>query len=180
MTPVGHSLMGLAIGWIAVPAEFSRRGKFVTLAAFVALANAPDWPLPGWGHDRYDISHSIFVTLGAIAVAAILAAIALRHTRYFSWRLIVGGAIAWLSHLLLDTFYFGRRGLAMFWPVSEARVSLPMPWFTVMELKPLVSAHNARVFAIEAAFYGAIFAIVVIARWQWPRSACASDRDSVA
>jgi membrane-bound metal-dependent hydrolase YbcI (DUF457 family) len=170
MTPVGHSLMGLAIGWIAVPAEFSRRAKIVTLGAFIALPNAPDWPLPGWGHDRYDISHSIFVTLGAIAVAMVLAFIALWRTRYFAWRLIVGGAIAWLSHLLLDTFYFGRRGIAMFWPVSEARVSLPMPWFTVMELKPLVSAHNARVFAIEAAFYGAILALVVAWRWRRDRS----------
>ena len=170
MTPVGHSLMGLAIGWVAVPAEFSRRAKLVTLAAFVALANAPDWPLPRWGHDRYDISHSIFVTLGLIVVAATLASMALRHTRYFSWRLIVGGAIAWLSHLLLDTFYFGRRGMALFWPVSDVRVSLPMPWFTVMELQPLVSAHNARVFAIEAAFYGTILAAVVV--WRWRRERC--------
>ncbi|BBO35278.1 metal-dependent hydrolase [Lacipirellula parvula] len=169
MTPVGHSLMGLAIGWIAVPAEFSRRAKIVALAAFVALANAPDWPLPGWGHDRYDISHSIFVTLGAITVVAAIATTWLRQTRYFSWRLIVGGAAAWLSHLLLDTFYFGRRGLAMFWPMSEARVSLPLPWFTVMQLKPLVSAHNARVFAIEAAFYGAILAAVIVWRWRRER-----------
>ncbi len=170
--------MGLAIGWVVVPAEFSQRAKIVTLAAFVALANAPDWPLPGWGHDRYDVSHSIFLTLGMIAVVAAIATAALRRTRYFAWRLIVGGAIAWLSHLLLDTLYFGRRGLAMFWPVSEARVSLPLPWFTVMQLKPLVSAHNARVFAIEAAFYGAILALVVIARWLWTRSARATSCES--
>jgi hypothetical protein len=180
MTPVGHSLTGLAIGWIAVPAEFSRRAKIVTLAAFVALANAPDWPLRGWGHDRYDISHSIFVTLGVITVVAAIATAALRRTQYFAWRLIVGGAAAWLSHLLLDTFYDGRRGLAMFWPVSDARISLPLPWFRVMELKPLVSAHNARVFAIEAAFYGAIFALIVIARWLWTRPPRAADHDSVA
>lgn len=108
--------MGLAIGWIAVPAEFSRRAKLVTLAAFVALANAPDWPLPGWGHDRYDISHSIFVTLGLIAAAATLASMALRPTRYFSWRLIVGGAVAWLSHLLLDSSTLAAAGWLCFGP----------------------------------------------------------------
>lgn len=59
--------------------------------------------------------------------------------------------------------------MALFWPVSDARVSLPMPWFTVMELKPLVSAHNARVFAIEAAFYGTILAAIVVWRWRRER-----------
>ena len=59
-------MMGLTIGVAAVPRDFNRRQTVVILAAFVALANAPDWPLPGWGHDRYDVSHSIFVTLAAV------------------------------------------------------------------------------------------------------------------
>lgn len=166
MTPVGHSLMGLAIGCVAIPCDFTRRQTTVVLAAFVALANAPDWPLPGWGHDRYDVSHSLFVTIACMAVAAAVAAVLLRRTLYFQWRLIIGGVVAWLSHLLLDTLYDGRKGLAMFWPVSDVRVSLPVPCFRTMQLSPLVSAHNASVFAIEAVVYGTILGLVLLGR-QW-------------
>lgn len=166
MTPVGHSLMGLAIGCAAMPRGFTRRQTTVVLAAFVALANAPDWPLPGWGHDRYDLSHSIFVTIAVVTIAGAVAAVLLWRTPYFSWRLVVGGAIAWLSHLLLDTLYDGRKGLAMFWPVSDARVSLPIPCFRTMQLSPLVSVHNASVFAIEAVVYGSILGLVWFGR-QW-------------
>lgn len=156
--------MGLTIGVAAVPRDFNRRQTAVILAAFVALANAPDWPLPGWGHDRYDVSHSIFVTLAAVASLSVIAAFLLRRTPYGSWRVIGGGVVAWLSHLLLDTFYDGRKGLAMFWPVSDARVSLPIPCFHTMQLSPLMSAHNAAVFAIEAAVYGSILVIVLLGR----------------
>lgn len=178
MTPVGHSLMGLAIGCAVMPRGFTRRQATITLAALVALANAPDWPLPGWGHDRYDVSHSIFVTIAGVAIAAIVATVLLRRTPYFRWRLIVGGAVAWLSHLLLDTLYDGRKGLAMFWPVSDSRVSLPIPCFRTMQLSPLVSAHNASVFAIEAIVYGSILGIVLFGR-QWIERRCCATSQSV-
>jgi hypothetical protein len=164
MTPIGHSLMGLAIGYVVVPRDFSKREKSIALAAFVMLTNAPDWPLPGWGHDRYDVSHSLFVTMAGVTLTGVAAAVLLRRTPYLQWRSIVGGAVAWLSHLLLDTLYDGRKGLAMFWPVSDARVSLPVPCFRTMQLSPLVSAHNASVFAIEAVVYGSILGLVWFGR----------------
>jgi len=170
--------MGLAIGCAVVPRDFNRRQTALTLAAFVALANAPDWPLPGWGHDRYDVSHSIFVTIAIVVIAAGVTTVWLRRTPYFCWRLIAGGAVAWLSHLLLDTLYDGRKGLAMFWPVSDARVSLPIPCFRTMQLSPLVSAHNASVFAIEAIVYGGILGIVLFGRQWIERRRCATSQSA--
>ena len=178
MTPVGHSLMGLAIGCAVVPRDFNRRQTALTLMTFVALANTPDWPLPGWGHDRYDVSHSIFVTIAIVVIAAGVTTVWLRRTPYFRWRLIAGGAVAWLSHLLLDTLYDGRKGLAMFWPVSDARVSLPIPCFRTMQLSPLVSAHNASVFAIEAIVYGSILGIVLFGRQWIERRPCATSQSA--
>ena len=170
MTPVGHSLMGLAIGCAVTPRAFSRTATCVTLATFVLLANGPDWPLPGWGHDRYDISHSLFVTAALVTALIAAAAWALRGTPWFSWGLLFGGAVAWFSHLLLDTLYDGRKGLAMFWPLSNARVSLPVSFFHTMKLSPLWSGHNARVFAAEGLVYGSILAVVLLGRFLAERS----------
>jgi hypothetical protein len=165
MTPVGHSLTGLAIGCVVCPATFSLRGKAITLAAFVLLANIPDLPLPGWGHERYDISHSVFVTTAAIVALAIILVLLPWSRRVLTPALVLGGAAAWYSHLLLDTFYNHGEGLAMFWPLSHARLALPIPWFTTMDTRALFSEHNARVFAIEGVVYGAVLVLAVVVRY---------------
>jgi hypothetical protein len=135
------------------------------LAGFVVLANAPDLPLPGWGHDRYFISHSVFVTSAAVLIAACAALAIMRAMgRQSSRRLILAGAMAWYSHLLLDTFYNHGKGLAIFWPVSDARIALPLPWFSTMRLPPIFSSHNVRVWLIEAAAYGALLAAAVFTK----------------
>ncbi len=164
MTPVGHSLTGLAIGCLVCPASFSPRGKALTLAVFVVLANAPDLPFPGWGHVRYDISHSIFVTtLGIIVLATLLLSIPWSR-RLLTPALVLGGAAAWYSHLLLDTFYRPGDGLAMFWPMSDARVALPISWFEHMNVEQLINWHNARVFAIEGVAYGTVLLLAIAIR----------------
>lgn len=161
MTPVGHSLTGLAIGCIVCPATFSLRGMVATLAAFVLLANVPDLRLPGWGHERYDISHSVFATTAAMVVLATFLLILPWSRRVLTPALVLGGAAAWYSHLLLDTFYNHGVGLAMFWPLSAARLALPIPWFTTMDTRALFSEHNARVFAIEGVVYGAVLVAAI-------------------
>lgn len=164
MTPIGHTLTGLAIGYAVLPSPFSPRAKAVTLGMFAILANSPDLPLPGWGHDRYNISHSIFVTMVASLLAVALAASLLRRTSYFSWPLFLGGAVAWCSHIFLDTMYNHGRGLLIGWPFGKGRVAFPVPWFSTMNRSPLFSEHNFTVWTTEALFYGAIFATVVIVR----------------
>jgi hypothetical protein len=89
----------------------------------------------------------------------------LRGTRYYSVPLIIGGVIAWHSHLLLDTFYNHGQGLAIFWPFSSGRLALPFPFFRTMETKNYFSASNLQIFAIEGLFYGAILIVALIVRF---------------
>ena len=167
MTPIGHSLIGLSFAAFVVPvngkASILNWRSFGIACAFVALANLPDWPLPNWGHDRYDISHSVFVNVGLIGLVVVLAKVFAKGSWFCRNRFLVLAAMAWLSHLLLDTFYNHGQGIGLFWPVSKQRLSLAMPWFDNWDLsQPVSSAHNLSVFGIEFLAYfpillGALF-----------------------
>ena len=166
MTTVGHSLAGLAIAALVVPRGWSVRAKVAGFTAFALLANLPDAPLPGWGHSRYLISHSLFVALAAVAVP-VAALAALRRPRAWlgGWPVVLGGAGAWLSHLLLDTFYNHGRGLRMFWPASRtAALKLPVPWFSVLRGGWAADVYSLRIATIELLCYGGLLAACVLAR----------------
>jgi membrane-bound metal-dependent hydrolase YbcI (DUF457 family) len=158
MSPVGHSLTGLAIGYAVLPVEQPLRKKLPILVVFALLASGPDFLFWGWGRVRYDISHSIFTAL--LIVLALGA---------FFWYLVprvplavlIGGTLAWYSHFLLDTLYNHGKGLAMFWPISERSLAWPVSWFSHMTLNPLLSAHNLRAFATEGIVYGTLLVIVI-------------------
>lgn len=159
MTPVGHCLIGASIALFAIPQGSSPKRRILTISAFLFLANVPDIKLPGWGHDRYDISHSIFSigTMGAILVALTLFSPAIRR-RIGGLQVSLLGALAMLSHLLLDSMYNHGKGIAIFWPVSDARLNLALPWFATLKTSlPAITAHSVRVMAIELVFYGVIF-----------------------
>ena len=167
MTPIGHSMMGLTFAAFALPVEGKTTNRILRSGgiafAFVALANLPDWPLPGWGHDQYHISHSVFVNAGLICVAIAMARLFATNTRYGSWRFLSLAAMAWLSHLLLDSFYNHGRGIAIFWPVSSGRLKLPIPWFGNWDLKQsIVSRDNLTVFGIEFIAYAPILLAAIL------------------
>jgi membrane-bound metal-dependent hydrolase YbcI (DUF457 family) len=153
MTSVGHSLMGIAIGIFCVPQWTSARWKVGYFAAFVVLPNIPDLPFPHWGHDRYDISHSLFVNLllCLIIVALLGWHPKIRHS-IGDGKVLSGGVAAWLSHLVLDSFYNHGRGVPIFWPLSDAHLALPIPWFSVAPFPPL-SLALLQECAIEFASY---------------------------
>ena len=171
MTPIGHSLMGLTFAAFALPVEGKPANRIarsgVVACVFVALANLPDWPLPGWGHDRYRISHSVFVN--ALLICAAITAVRLFASKTWlgSWRFLGLAAMAWLSHLLLDSFYNHGRGIAIFWPVSSGHLNLAMPWFRTWDLSQSVfSQRNLTVFGIEFIAYSPILlAAIVISYW---------------
>jgi hypothetical protein len=171
MTPVGHSLVGAAVGVVCLPRYKSYWSTAGFISVFVALANLSDWRLPGWGHSRYDISHSVFVNLALIIVCA--GALRLcnhRRTRIASWPIIFGGATAWLSHLLLDSFYNHGLGIAIFWPFSTARLALPMPWFrSFFSIPPPLNMETLHICLVELLFYGPILILAV--GWRYWRSA---------
>jgi membrane-bound metal-dependent hydrolase YbcI (DUF457 family) len=155
MTQVGHTLTGAAIGVLCLPRGSSATHKAIHIAAFALLANLPDLPFPGWSHDRYEISHSLFVNvLLIVLVAAGLFFMPRARAGLGGWQVAAAGALAWLSHLLLDTFYNHGGGLAMFWPVSEARLAFPIAWFSIVQGPPFpITPATWRIFAIEFAAY---------------------------
>lgn len=174
MTLVGHVLTGTAIGLTVMP-EYPRKSqKTIHLLVFAFLATMPDWPFKNWGHDKYYISHSIFTNLLFIGLAWIILFIIPRlwkkysvssETWIVSWQLIVGGSVAWLSHLLLDTFYNHGKGVAMFWPVSDARLALPIPWLA-LSIRPFFAnvAGNARIFLLELVTFFPLVMLALILR----------------
>ncbi len=172
----------------------------VFLCAFIAIANLPDWPLPGWGHSNYKVSHSIFVNLALIIICVLLLRIKWGRARFVrstgrrpevgravpgnlacpdfttvSWGMIIGGAAAWLSHLLLDSFYNHGLGIAIFWPFSTARLALPMPWFhTWSSVPPPLNADTFYICLVETLFYGPILLLAI--GWRYWRSANSGQR----
>ena len=148
MSPVGHTIVGLAFASIALPNIHGFRSKATAAFLFVAIANLPDWPLPNWGHDRYDISHSVFVNCALIFFLGIV----LRKLVKAKTGILAAGT--WLSHLLLDSFYNHGNGVAIYWPFSSGRLNFAMPWFNNLDLSQSpVSNHNINVYFVEFAAY---------------------------
>lgn len=154
MSPVGHSITGLALAALALPAGMKGPRLWLGSAAFIALANLPDWPLPGWGHDRYEVSHSLFVNLGLITIAALAWRAARPLRQILTTRIFLLGTFCWLSHLLLDSFYNHGQGIYIGWPWLDLRLNFPVPCFRIVDLElPLWHTRNLSVFAIELLAY---------------------------
>lgn len=154
MTPIGHTLTGLAIGYLAIPRATPIKPKILLLVAFAVVASAPDLPLPYWGHFRYEISHSVFSTAVGIAILWLIVWWKFRGKEPVGWRVMLGLALAWYSHLLLDTMYNHGYGLDMFWPVSEKRIAIPVPWLSRGDREHIFSLHNVMVAVYELLTFG--------------------------
>lgn len=166
---MGHSLAGLAVGVLCMPAAWSRRKQAALLLLMVGLASLPDLPLPYWGHHRYEVSHSLFVNLAAMLVAAAGLAAWRRARDYLGgWRVVACCALVWLSHFLLDALYNHGRGVRIYWPLSDASLNLPLPWFSVLP-GPRADPAALRIFGVEALCYGALLLLCLVGRWLWLR-----------
>lgn len=168
MTTVGHSLTGISLAVLTLPRGHSRRWYVLAALTFGFFANLPDFPLPGWGHSVYHVSHSVFVP---ILLASLIPLLLLWPTYRtpVEGRVIAAWLAAWLSHMVLDSLYSHGRGIAIFWPFSDASLAMPLPWFDTISL-PARTQGNLRVFAIEALAYGAVLSACIMLRWAWSRS----------
>jgi len=161
MTTVGHSLTGLSIGLLCMPARWRRLAKTALLVAFVLLANVPDYRYVR----EYGYRHSLLVNVPMILAAALL--LALRpgwRRRIGGWPVVGAGAGAWLSHLLLDTFYSDGGGIFLFYPSRAVHLSLSMPWFDTLNYGWEPTARTARILGTEAAVYGTLVLLCMLIR----------------
>ncbi len=81
MTTIGHSLTGLSLAVLTLPHGQSRRWYLLTTVLFVVFANLSDFPLPGWGHYSYHVSHSVFVTALLASLMSLLLLLPTFHAR---------------------------------------------------------------------------------------------------
>ncbi|MBI5354794.1 MAG: metal-dependent hydrolase [Chloroflexi bacterium] len=159
MTEVGHILMGATVGVLCRPKALTTKQTVVHMAAFMILATIPDLPFKNWGHDRYYFSHSVFVTLLLIFLFLLPFLFSRKLKMQIGGALVLaGGACSWLSHLLLDSFYNHGKGIAIYWPISSARLALPIPWFDVATGSSL---HIIQVMLIEFASYSPILLLAI-------------------
>jgi membrane-bound metal-dependent hydrolase YbcI (DUF457 family) len=165
MTEVGHVITGAAIGVLCLPKKRTSKQRLLHITAYMLIATIPDWPFKNWGHDRYYFSHSLFVTLLFIALIFVVFLFSKKlRERIGGWSVIICSALAWLSHLLLDSFYNHGKGIAIYWPFSKARLALPIPWFDV-GTGPF--DHLMRVFLIEFISYSPLILLALLIRWVW-------------
>jgi hypothetical protein len=146
------------------PRQASAKRRLLQYGAFVLIANLPDLPVRGWGHDRYDISHSVVVASALFALAALVLVIwKAALVQIGGWRAFGFACAAWLSHLLLDSFYNHGQGIAIFWPLSQAHLALPIPWFSVVN--PLhLTPDVLREYLVEAASYVPLLLLAVLVK----------------
>ncbi len=162
MTTVGHSLAGLSIAALTLPRGRSLVWYLVVGQFYLFFTNLPDFPIPGWGHSNYHVSHSLFVTL-LLASLMFLLLLWPKVRERVRWPIFAAWAVTWLSHMPLDSLYNHGRGIGIFWPISDAHLALPVPWFETISLPPFTE-HNLRVFGIEALVYGVLLAACLVAR----------------
>lgn len=168
MTFIGHSLVGASLAQATIPAGASWKQWAFIVNLYVLVAFFPDLPFPGWGHFRYYFSHSLFVNLALIIPLTLLGCYYRFRKNFASYPLLLGAAVAWLSHFPLDAMYNHGRGVAIYWPFAEAALNLPLPWFVTLDMsQPLTSAYNMRVFQVEALFYLPVLAVAMLVRHVW-------------
>jgi membrane-bound metal-dependent hydrolase YbcI (DUF457 family) len=158
------------VGVLCMPATDKLHRRLVILVATISAASLPDWPLPYWGHFRLAFSHSILVN--GVAIVCLVVGLYLKGTplRQTYRRVIIGLIAVWLSHFLLDALYVDSR-LSIFWPFSEATVSLPVPWLkTLPHVPPPFDEKVIRILMLETVTFMPLLFVAAAIRW-WRGSA---------
>jgi len=168
MTPIGHSLFGTSVGIMCMPQFKKIRARAVFLTSFAFLAYIPDFPVIGWGHNRYHVSHSLFVNLAIIVIIIVFLSFSKNARGMIGGKyVILGGIIAWLSHFLLDSFYKNNQMIAIFWPFGNGRLALSILWFRTINVSvSLLDPYNIKVYLVEFLFYFPILLVSIFLRKQ--------------
>jgi membrane-bound metal-dependent hydrolase YbcI (DUF457 family) len=164
-SPIGHTLAGLAVGWLAEPARVQPCSRVRDLLTRVALGCAAVAALPDADllipHAHRTATHSVTATA---LVFIITAAVTGKVTSRPGWRLALALAAAHGTHLLLDwlgTDPFPPPGLQLFWPFTDHFYISRVDIFPAVErrlLRPEAIAINARAAMWELLIMGPVAA----------------------
>jgi membrane-bound metal-dependent hydrolase YbcI (DUF457 family) len=166
MTQFGHSITGVSCGFFFMPRGLKTWQTLALLFSFAVAANIPDLAIKGWGHENYHISHSLFVNTGILGLFILCLLIARRFSRLeIRYTVLIGLSCAWLSHLLLDSFYNHGLGIEIFWPFSGAALALPIPWLSVRDTTiPYLAMANLKIYLIEVATFVPVLFLGILFR----------------
>jgi inner membrane protein len=150
-SPIGHALGAVAAGGLVASGGSSPRAVWPRIVTFAALGILPDLDLVAGAHSRQ--THS----LGAVLLVATAGALIVGAGR---WRLWLGAALAYGSHVLLDWLGSDTSapiGIMALWPFSSAFYQSDLRWFDAISRRywlPEFWTHNPRAIAREIALLG--------------------------
>ena len=179
-TPLGHGLIGLALGRTLRPTgslgDSRRRYAFAALAAMAAdLDFLPGLLIGDINRFHQFASHSFAAAIVCGVVVGLLAPRGLKERI----RLAVTGTVLYASHLVLDFFNRDIRapfGQPLFWPISDHHYHAGVTVFggvlhgdpgqpLVVFMRELLSWHNVRTVCVE----GLVLSPIVVVAWYWSR-----------
>ena len=174
MPGIGHLAVGLAAARVTTPPPGLGRWRWTLL--LVGASFAPDADVVAFslgipyasplGHRG--ALHSIFM---AGVCGAGLGFVARRRGLPPLFIVLIISAVM-ASHGILDAFTNGGRGVALLWPLSDARYFAPWRPIPVSPLGMAVfSDHGLRVMCYETLLFLPLFAVAA-----WPRSAARQPR----
>ena len=166
-SPIAHAVTGYCLGnlgWAgAAPGTLPQRRLTVGLAVFAAIAADLDF-LPQILADvsaHRGVSHSVGM---ALAGSLILALWFLRRSRRQFYAVAGLALAAYGSHLLLDLFTTGGRGLPLLWPLSPTLIQVPLTLFPqVHHSEGLFYSGHIPVVLFEVAYGGLLLWLTAIA-----------------
>jgi inner membrane protein len=180
-SPIGHSLAGLTVGWLADPTSARSQGRLLSSLAPLALSCAAIAALPdadllvgGWHRTA---THSVTATAFVFIVTAVVTG---KVTGRVQWRWAAMLAAAHATHMLLDwlgTDRFPPPGVQLFWPFSDQFYLSRLDIFPPVErrlLRPDAVAINVRAATWELLIMGPIAALSWLVRRR--RAAWAKSR----
>ena len=122
-SPIGHTLAGLTVGWLAEVERSGQRGglrdalsPFVLWCALFAVLPDADLLIP---HLHRMATHSV---TASVLILIIAAGVTGKVTGNPAWRFVLALVAAQGTHLLLDWLGFDRNpppGIQLLWPFSH-------------------------------------------------------------
>lgn len=93
---------------------------------------------------------------------------------------MIGMAIAWFSHLLLDSLYNHAIGMHIYWPFSEAKFALPVSWLSIGDKDHIFSLHNVKVALLEILTFGPLLLLAfVMKKFTPPKSTAVGESQAI-